>query len=226
MKFSNVLFFATAALAAPTIQALDKRQTTVLGTVQSIANTITNSTSGNVANIKTIIVSIQNNVAADVLVQLQLQLEANLQAIVTVLSAAAVNITDATNAAAIEIGGDVDNLTTAQILQIKAAIESAVAAVNNVTATVTASVSVLTPGGKKLIADELKAIRDAVNGILTPLAQFLQASSPVRRAFWRLSAWPFSAFPPRTIRLTQHEEKGMGRWRFSLDRQDWISFIK
>lgn len=118
--------------------------------------------------------SIQNNVAADVLVQLQLQLEANLQAIVTVLSAAAVNITDATNAAAIEIGGDVDNLTTAQILQIKAAIESAVAAVNNVTATVTASVSVLTPGGKKLIADELKAIRDAVNGILTPLAQFLQ----------------------------------------------------
>ncbi|KAL6413095.1 hypothetical protein AUP68_02593 [Ilyonectria robusta] len=174
MKFSNVLFFATAALAAPTIQALDKRQTTVLGTVQSIANTITNSTSGNVANIKTIIVSIQNNVAADVLVQLQLQLEANLQAIVTVLSAAAVNITDATNAAAIEIGGDVDNLTTAQILQIKAAIESAVAAVNNVTATVTASVSVLTPGGKKLIADELKAIRDAVNGILTPLAQFLQ----------------------------------------------------
>lgn len=51
MKFSNVLFFATAALAAPTIQALDKRQTTVLGTVQSIANTITNSTSGNVANI-------------------------------------------------------------------------------------------------------------------------------------------------------------------------------
>ncbi|KAH6991351.1 hypothetical protein BKA56DRAFT_574300 [Ilyonectria sp. MPI-CAGE-AT-0026] len=174
MKFSNVLFFATAALAAPTTQALDKRQVTVLGTVQSIANTITTSTSGNIADIKTIVVAIQNNVAADILVQLQLQLEANLQAIVTVLNAAAVNITDATNAAVIEIGGDVNSLTTAQIAQIKAAVDSAVAAVNNVTATVTASVSVLAPGGKKLIADELNAIKAAVNGILTPLAQFLQ----------------------------------------------------
>lgn len=52
MKFSNVLFFATAALAAPTMQAhQDKRQTTVLGTVQNIANTITASTAGNLANI-------------------------------------------------------------------------------------------------------------------------------------------------------------------------------
>lgn len=129
----------------------------------------------NVANqLETIVASIQSNVAANVLVQLQLQLQANLDAVVTVLNVAAGNITDATNAAVIEIGGDVNNLTTAQIAQIKAAIDSAVLAVNNVTATVTASVSVLTPGIKQLVVTEVNAIKAAVNNILTPLTQFVQ----------------------------------------------------
>ncbi|KAH7156058.1 hypothetical protein EDB81DRAFT_854249 [Dactylonectria macrodidyma] len=176
MKFSNVLFFASMVMAAPTMYEkpqLDTRQTTVIGTINNIVNTLTNTTATNIQNINTAVAALQNNVDATVVVHLQGVIRANLKAIAIALQEATTDITAATVDAVAAVGGDVNKLTASQLAQLKAAVDAATVAIGNISASVSLVVTGVTPAVAKFLKSETTAVTNAIRPFIEPIFTFV-----------------------------------------------------
>ncbi|KPM37556.1 hypothetical protein AK830_g9021 [Neonectria ditissima] len=172
MKFSNVLFFASVALAAPTSQ--EKRQgVTVAGTLLDTVNTLATTTQSNLAQINSVVASIKDNVGGSVAVEVQAQLRSNLQAVATALQAATSAIVTATTGALAGTGGQALALTNQELQAIITATQTAQQIVGNITATLTVTATDLRPAVSTLFVTEINNIRNAISPFITPLLTFV-----------------------------------------------------
>ncbi|KAK7431013.1 hypothetical protein QQZ08_002543 [Neonectria magnoliae] len=181
MKFSNVLLFASMALAAPTSQekrqaSIEKRQgATVVGTILNAVNTLSTTTETNLNQINNIVASIKDNVGGTVTAQVTAQLRANINAIAVALQDAAVVISTATTAALVGVGGQVQALTEQEVQDITTAAQEAIRIVGEISATLTIIASDLRPAVNLLLVTEINAVKAAISPFVLPILVFINA---------------------------------------------------
>ncbi|KAF4954522.1 hypothetical protein FSARC_12102 [Fusarium sarcochroum] len=170
MKFLNLITFASLALATPL-----RRQQTVTGTIQGSVNTFSNGTLATTNQINDAVAAIKSNVGATVIVQLQGALRANYQAIAQALILATTNIARVTTEAAGGIAAQARGLTDQQIVQLTAALRTAIDSAENIGATVAITMTDLSPDARAAFQGEVDAVKDALNPFITPLVLFATA---------------------------------------------------
>ncbi|KAM0562041.1 hypothetical protein ACHAPJ_002483 [Fusarium lateritium] len=172
MKFLNLITFASLALATPL-----RRQQTVTGTIQASVNTLSNGTLATVNQIilDDAVVAIKGNVGATVIVQLQGALRANYQAIAQALIQSTTNIAGVTTGAVGGIAGQALGLTDQQIIQLTAALRTAIEIVEGIGAAVSVTATDLSPALRATFQGEIDAVKAALNPFITPLVLFATA---------------------------------------------------
>ncbi|CAJ0553423.1 Ff.00g119350.m01.CDS01 [Fusarium sp. VM40] len=174
MKFLSLITLASFAIATPF-----RRQQTVTGTLQSSVNTLSNAVTVNVNEINDALDTIQGSVDAQVIIQVQALLRANYQAIAQALNTSTINIIGVTTGAVGGVTGQVVGLTTQQIVQLTATIRRTIATLEQIGATITVTVTDLTPAVRATIQAEINAVTTLINPFITPLLLF---SAAVRSA--------------------------------------------
>ncbi|VUC26857.1 unnamed protein product [Clonostachys rosea] len=170
MKFSNVLMFASFAFAAPAAVEV-RQQQTVTGVVLGSTQTLLNTVNTNVDAIKTAINGAGGNIGASV----QAQIRANLQAILAELQTAATTISGATAGAAGGIVGAATGLTQQQINDLAQAVQNTLNAVAALNVLVTAETTNLTGPLGTFAQTEINAIRAAISPFAAPVITFARA---------------------------------------------------
>jgi hypothetical protein len=123
--------------------------------------------------------AIQDNVDAEVIIQLQALIKANYQAIGQALNTSTTNIVGVTTGAVGGVAGQAVGLTTQQIIQLTATIRRTIATLEDIGATITVTVTDLTPAVRATFQAEVDAVIQLINPFITPLLLF---SAAVRSA--------------------------------------------
>ncbi|KAM0230923.1 hypothetical protein ACHAP5_011244 [Fusarium lateritium] len=174
MKFLTLITLASFAVATPF-----RRQQTVTGTLQSSVNTFSDAAVVSLNEIDDAVDAIKGNVDAQVVVQLQALIKANYQAILQALGASTNTIVGVTTGAVGGVAGQAIGLTQQQIIQLTATIRRTIVTLENIGATITVTVTDLTPAVRATFQAEVDAVIQAINPFITPLLLF---SAAVRSA--------------------------------------------
>ncbi|WZH44352.1 uncharacterized protein QYS62_005374 [Fusarium acuminatum] len=174
MKFLSLITLASFAIATPF-----RRQQTVTGTLQSSVNTLSSAVTVSLNEIDDAVDAIQDNVDAEVIIQLQALIKANYQAIGQALNTSTTNIVGVTTGAVGGVAGQAVGLTTQQIIQLTATIRRTIATLEDIGATITVTVTDLTPAVRATFQAEVDAVIQLINPFITPLLLF---SAAVRSA--------------------------------------------
>ncbi|CAI6088503.1 unnamed protein product [Clonostachys chloroleuca] len=181
MKFSRVLFFTSLALSVPTALVekdepallLDERQNDPVSAVITALNSVTNTINTSGGAIQSAINGITGNVDA----QVQVLIRANLDAILNALQNSIATILASTLDSTGNITAAASGLTQAQINNLAAAIQGAVAAVNKLRIIVTLTATDLTPAVFDLVQGQITAIQNTIQPFIAPVAAFANAVS-------------------------------------------------
>ncbi|EEY18903.1 hypothetical protein D7B24_001436 [Verticillium nonalfalfae] len=173
MKFLSILSLVSFASAAPALQA---RQNTAIGTVKNAVATLDSATKGNIQAIQDAVAEVKNNVEA----QVEVVLKTNIQGIADALKKATDDIVKGTTGAGGAIGGDLKDLTQAQINEVRDAIAAAQRILRDIGATVRLTATDLTPALKSAIQSEVDAVKAAIQPFVTPLTTFGEAAKAAR----------------------------------------------
>ncbi|KAG5749265.1 hypothetical protein H9Q69_009206 [Fusarium xylarioides] len=170
MKFLSLLTLASFATASPF-----RRQQTVTGTIKSSVDTLSSSSTVTLNQIDDNVALIRNNVDAQVIAQIQADLKANYQAILQGLAASTTTIVSVTTGAAGGVAGQAIGLTNQQIVTLTASILVVIDIVENIGATVSVTVTDLTPALRATFQSEINAVKTALNPFISPVLLFAAA---------------------------------------------------
>ncbi|KLP05235.1 uncharacterized protein Y057_13607 [Fusarium fujikuroi] len=169
-KFLSLLTLASFAAASPF-----RRQQTVTGTIKSSVDTVSSSSLVTLNEIDNNVALIKNNVDAQLIVQAQALVKANYQAIAQGLAASTTTIVSVTTGAAGGVAGQAIGLTNQQIATLTASILIVIDIIENIGATVTVTVTDLTPALRATFQAEINAVKAAVNPFVSPVLLFAAA---------------------------------------------------
>ncbi|KAF4503714.1 hypothetical protein FAGAP_59 [Fusarium agapanthi] len=164
MKFLSLLTLASFATASPF-----RRQQTVTGTIKSSVDTLSSSSVVTLNQINDNVALIQNNVDAQVIVEAQALLKANYQAIAQGLATSTTTIVSVTTGAAGGVAVQAIGLTNQQIVTLTASINIVIDIIQNIGATVTITVTDLTPALRATFQSEINAVKAAINPFVSPV---------------------------------------------------------
>ncbi|KAF5539974.1 hypothetical protein FPHYL_12177 [Fusarium phyllophilum] len=170
MKFLSLLTLASFATASPF-----RRQQTVTGTIKSSVDTLSSSSTVTLNQIDDNVELIKNNVDAQVIAQIQADLKANYQAILQGLAASTTTIVSVTTGAAGGVAGQAIGLTNQQIVTLTGSILVVIDIVENIGATVSVTVTDLTPALRATFQSEINAVKAALNPFISPVLLFAAA---------------------------------------------------
>ncbi|SCO17560.1 probable 2-isopropylmalalate synthase [Fusarium fujikuroi] len=165
-----LLTLASFAAASPF-----RRQQTVTGTIKSSVDTVSSSSLVTLNEIDNNVALIKNNVDAQLIVQAQALVKANYQAIAQGLAASTTTIVSVTTGAAGGVAGQAIGLTNQQIATLTASILIVIDIIENIGATVTVTVTDLTPALRATFQAEINAVKAAVNPFVSPVLLFAAA---------------------------------------------------
>ncbi|RKL41121.1 hypothetical protein BFJ72_g6016 [Fusarium proliferatum] len=170
MKFLSLLTLASFATASPF-----RRQQTVTGTIKSSVDTVSSSSLVTLNEIDDNVLLIKNNVDAQVVVQAQALVKANYQAIAQGLAGSTTTIVSVTTGAAGGVAVQAIDLTNQQIATLTASLLVVIDIVENIGATVTVTVTDLTPALRATFQAEINAVKAALNPFISPVLLFAAA---------------------------------------------------
>ncbi|KAF5640631.1 hypothetical protein F52700_3782 [Fusarium sp. NRRL 52700] len=170
MKFLSLLTLASFATASPF-----RRQQTVTGTIKSSVDTLSGASVVTLNQIDDNVALIKNNVDAQVIVEAQALLKANYQAIAQGLATSTTTIVSVTTGAAGGVVGQAIGLTNQQIVTLTAAVNVVIEIIENIGATVTITVTDLTPALRATFQSEINAVKTAINPFVSPVFLFAAA---------------------------------------------------
>ncbi|KAF5578986.1 hypothetical protein FPCIR_11346 [Fusarium pseudocircinatum] len=170
MKFLSLITLASFATASPF-----RRQQTVTGTIKSSVDTLSDASLVTLNQINDNVALIKNNVDAQVIVEAQALLKANYQAIAQGLTASTTTIVSVTTGAAGGVAAQAIGLTNQQIVTLTAAINLIIQIFENIEATVTITITDLTPALRATFQSEINAVKAAINPFLSPVLLFAAA---------------------------------------------------
>ncbi|KAF5720909.1 hypothetical protein FMUND_3954 [Fusarium mundagurra] len=164
MKFLSLLTLASFATASPF-----RRQQTVAGTIKSSVDILSGSSVVTLNQIDDNVALIKNNVDAQLVAQIQADLEANYQAILQGLAASTTTIVSVTTGAAGGVAAQAIGLTNQQIATLTASILVVIDILENLGATITITVTDLTPALRAAFQSEINAVKAAINPFVSPV---------------------------------------------------------
>ncbi|KAF5555592.1 hypothetical protein FNAPI_6099 [Fusarium napiforme] len=164
MKFLSLLTLASFATASPF-----RRQQTVAGTIKSSVDILSGSSVETLNQIDDNVALIKDNVDAQVIVQAQAILEANYQAILQGLAASTNTIVSVTTGAAGGVAAQAIGFTNQQIVTLTASILVVIDIIENIGATVSVTVTDLTPALRAAFQAEINAVKAAINPFVSPV---------------------------------------------------------
>ncbi|KAF5578662.1 hypothetical protein FPANT_9904 [Fusarium pseudoanthophilum] len=164
MKFLSLLTLASFATASPF-----RRQQTVAGTIKSSVDILSGSSLETLNQIDDNVALIKDNVDAQVIVQAQAILEANYQAILQGLAASTTTIVSVTTGAAGGVAAQAIGFTNQQIVTLTASILVVIDIIENIGATVSVTVTDLTPALRAAFQSEINAVKAAINPFVSPV---------------------------------------------------------
>ncbi|EWG44430.1 hypothetical protein FVEG_05492 [Fusarium verticillioides 7600] len=164
MKFLSLLTLASFATASPF-----RRQQTVAGTIKSSVDILSGSSAVTLNQIDENVALIKNNVDAQVIAQIQADLEANYQAILQGLAASTTTIVSVTTGAAGGVAAQAIGLTNQQIVTLTASILVVIDILENLGATISITVTDLTPALRAAFQSEINAVKAAINPFVSPV---------------------------------------------------------
>ncbi|KAF5613899.1 uncharacterized protein FSUBG_511 [Fusarium subglutinans] len=170
MKFLSLLTLTSFATASPF-----RRQQTVTGTIRSSVNTLSDATAVTLNQINDNVALIKNNVDAQVIVEAQALLKANYQAIAQGLATSTTTIVSVTTGAAGGVAAQAIGLTNQQIVTLTASVNAVINILENIGATVTITVTDLTPALRATFQSEINAVKAAINPFVSPVFLFAAA---------------------------------------------------
>ncbi|KAF5687442.1 hypothetical protein FCIRC_2386 [Fusarium circinatum] len=170
MKFLSLLTLASFATASPF-----RRQQTVTGTIKSSVNTVADASLITLNQINDNVALIKNNVGAQVIVEAQALVKANYQAIAQGLATSTTTIVSVTTGAAGGVAAQAIGLTNQQIVTLTTSILVVIDILENIGATVTVTVTDLTPALRATFQSEINAVKAAINPFVSPVLLFATA---------------------------------------------------
>ncbi|EMT64190.1 hypothetical protein ACKRZS_014047 [Fusarium odoratissimum] len=170
MKFFSLLTLASFATASPF-----RRQQTVTGTIKSSVDTLSGSSVVTLNEINDNVILIKNNVDAQVIAQIQADLKANYEVIAQGLANSTTRIVSVTTGAAGGVAFQAIGLTNQQIVTLTASILVVIDIVENIGATVSVTVTDLTPALRATFQSEINAVKTALNPFISPVLLFAAA---------------------------------------------------
>ncbi|KAF9770573.1 hypothetical protein IL306_011856 [Fusarium sp. DS 682] len=177
MRFLSLLTLASLATASPF-----RRQQTVTGTIKSSVDTLSDSSVVTINEINDGVLLIKNNVDAQVIVEVQAALKANYEAIAQGLTTSTTKIVSVTTGAAGGVAVQAIGLTNQQIVTLTASLLVVIEILENIGATITVTVTDLTPALRATFESEIAAVKDALNPFISPLFLFAAAVRAVNVA--------------------------------------------
>jgi len=118
---------------------------------------------------------IKDNVGAQIIVEAQALVKANYQAIAQGLAASTTTIVSVTTGAAGGVAAQAIGLTNQQIATLTASVLVVIDIVENIGATVTVTVTDLTPALRATFQSEINATKAAINPFVSPVLLFAGA---------------------------------------------------
>ncbi|KAF4425273.1 hypothetical protein FACUT_10026 [Fusarium acutatum] len=170
MKFLSLITLASFATASPF-----RRQQTVTGTIKSSVDTLSSSSVTTLNEINDSVLLIKNNVDAQIIVEAQALLKANYQAIAQGLATSTTTIVSVTTGAAGGVVVQALTLTNQQIVTLTASIRLVIDILENLGATITVTVTDLTPALRATFQSEINAVKTAINPFVSPVLLFAAA---------------------------------------------------
>ncbi|KAF5534311.1 hypothetical protein FMEXI_11366 [Fusarium mexicanum] len=170
MKFLSLITLASFATASPF-----RRQQSVTGTIKSSVDTLSDASLVTLNQINDNVALIKNNVDAQVIVEAQALLKANYQAIAQGLTTSTTTIVSVTTGAAGGVAAQAIGLTNQQIVTLTASVNLVINIVENLGATVTVTVTDLTPALRATFQSEINAVKAAINPFVSPVLLFAAA---------------------------------------------------
>ncbi|KAH7490932.1 hypothetical protein IWW34DRAFT_744424 [Fusarium oxysporum f. sp. albedinis] len=170
MKFLSLLTLASFATASPF-----RRQQTVTGTIKSSVDTLSDATLVTLNQINDNVQLIKDNVDAQIIVEAQALLKANYQAIAQGLATSTTTIVSVTTGAAGGVAAQAIGLTNQQIVTLTVVIRLVIDILENLGATITVTVTDLTPALRATFQAEINAVKAAINPFVSPVLLFAAA---------------------------------------------------
>ncbi|KAH7171894.1 hypothetical protein DER46DRAFT_656540 [Fusarium sp. MPI-SDFR-AT-0072] len=170
MKFLSLLTLASFVTASPF-----RRQQTVTGTIKSSVDTLSGSSVVTLNEINDNVLLIKNNVDAQVIAQIQADLKANYEIIARGLANSTTRIVSVTTGAAGGVAAQAIGLTNQQIVTLTGSILVVIDIVENIGATVSVTVTDLTPALRATFQSEINAVKAALNPFISPILLFAAA---------------------------------------------------
>ncbi|KAG7418753.1 hypothetical protein Forpe1208_v003158 [Fusarium oxysporum f. sp. rapae] len=170
MKFLSLLTLASFVTASPF-----RRQQTVTGTIKSSVDTLSGSSVVTLNEINDNVLLIKNNVDAQVIAQIQADLKANYEIIARGLANSTTRIVSVTTGAAGGVAAQAIGLTNQQIVTLTGSILVVIDIVENIGATVSVTVTDLTPALRATFQSEINAVKASLNPFISPILLFAAA---------------------------------------------------
>ncbi|EXK41221.1 hypothetical protein FOXG_02316 [Fusarium oxysporum f. sp. lycopersici 4287] len=170
MKFLSLLTLASFATASPF-----RRQQTVTGTIKSSVDTLSDASLVTLNQINDNVQLIKDNVDAQIIVEAQALLKANYQAIAQGLATSTTTIVGVTTGAAGGVAAQAIGLTNQQIVTLTVVIRLVIDILENLGATITVTVTDLTPALRATFQAEINAVKAAINPFVSPVLLFAAA---------------------------------------------------
>ncbi|EWY97784.1 hypothetical protein FOYG_02547 [Fusarium oxysporum NRRL 32931] len=170
MKFLSLLTLASFATASPF-----RRQQTVTGTIKSSVDTVSDASLVTLNQINDNVQLIKDNVDAQIIVEAQALLKANYQAIAQGLATSTTTIVSVTTGAAGGVAAQAIGLTNQQIVTLTVVIRLVIDILENLGATITVTVTDLTPALRATFQAEINAVKAAINPFVSPVLLFAAA---------------------------------------------------
>ncbi|KAF4337636.1 hypothetical protein FBEOM_8478 [Fusarium beomiforme] len=170
MKFLSLITLASFASASPF-----RRQQTVTGTIKSSVDSLSDSTVVNLNEINDSVILIKNNVGVEVVAEVQAAIKANYKVIAKGLATSTTKIVSVTTGAAGGVTGQAIGLTSQQIATLTASLLVVIDILEDIGATITVTVTDLTPAVRAAFESEITAVKDALNPFVSPVLLFAAA---------------------------------------------------
>jgi len=172
MQIFHFLSIASLALALPS-PSLKKR--TAVDDAESALSTLSSTVMGDIPTIMSAITTINNSISADVIVNAEAIINANLAAIVGAVKGATNSIVGSSVGAGGGLVGALLGLTQSEADALTAAVLEAKTAISGIGATLTVAVTNLTPTVKATISTEVKALKASFEPFIGPVGLLVTA---------------------------------------------------
>ncbi|KAI5459067.1 hypothetical protein BGZ63DRAFT_406383 [Mariannaea sp. PMI_226] len=175
MKFSNVLFFATVALAAPAVVDRENKPTPV-NTVIDAANQFNTAVEKSINSINTILQGVGNNAGATISVKVEGDLKANLGAITKEVTTATTTLLGGLKSlVSVAVGsvGSVTKLPKGDLDALTKALAATLKTIASIQGLVTKLTKGVPPAVQKLVKSEVGALTKVLGPFVGPLNTFI-----------------------------------------------------